>query len=96
MLIYLSALETDNERREFMVLYSEYHEVMLRVAKKYFPSDQMMLEDAVQNAWMKVIKNFQGYLMSRVRKEVPTALLLLETNAFPFYEKRKTTFPLMI
>lgn len=56
----------------------------------------MMLEDAVQNAWMKVIKNFQGYLMSRVRKEVPTALLLLETNAFPFYEKRKTTYPLMI
>ena len=38
-----------------MVLYSEYHEVMLRVAKKYFPSDQMTLEDAVQNAWMKVI-----------------------------------------
>lgn len=53
----------------------------------------MMLEDAVQNAWMKVIKIFKGYLMSRVRKEVPTALLLLETNAFPFYEKRKTTYP---
>lgn len=47
MLIYLSALETDDEKREFMLLYNAYHEVMLRVAKKYFPSDQMALEDAV-------------------------------------------------
>lgn len=96
MLIYLSALETDNERREFMVLYSEYHEVMLRVAKKYFPSDQMMLEDAVQNAWMKVIKNFQRILDVPCKKRGAYCVIILETNAFPFYEKRKTTYPLMI
>ena len=57
MLIYLSVLETDHEKHEFMALYAEYHAVMLRVAKKYFPTDQMAREDAVQNACVIIVKN---------------------------------------
>lgn len=37
MLIYLSVLETDHEKHEFMALYAEYHAVMLRVAKNTSP-----------------------------------------------------------
>lgn len=74
LLIYLSVLETDHEKHEFMALYAEYHAVMLRVAKKYFPVDQMAREDAVQNAWIKIVKNFQKSWRSNARKEVPIAL----------------------
>ena len=74
MLIYLSVLETDHEKHEFMALYAEYHAVMLRVAKKYFPTDQMAREDAVQNAWMKIVKVFKKFLQSNARKEAPIAL----------------------
>ncbi len=50
MLIYLSLLETDAEKEAFLALYSQYHQAMLRLARRYFPTDQMSLEDAVQNA----------------------------------------------
>lgn len=89
MLIYLSALETDNERREFMVLYSEYHDVMLRVAKKYFPSDQMMLEDAVQNAWMKVIKNFQRILDVPCKKRGAYCVIIVRNECISLLRKAK-------
>ena len=58
MLIYLSLLETDAEKEAFLALYSQYHQAMLRLARRYFPTDQMSLEDAVQNAWVKIIQNF--------------------------------------
>lgn len=58
MLIYLSLLETDAEKEAFLALYSQYHQAMLRLARRYFPTDQMSLEDAVQNAWVKIIRNF--------------------------------------
>lgn len=96
MLIYLSALETDNERREFMVLYSEYHEVMLRVDKKYFPSDQMMLEDAVQNAWMKVIKNFQRILDVPCKKRGAYCVIIVRNECISLLRKAKNDLSLMI
>lgn len=41
-----------------MVRYNTHYEVMLRIAKKYFPTNQMALEAAVQNAWIKIVKHF--------------------------------------
>lgn len=89
MLIYLCALETDNEKREFLLLYSEYHEVMLRVAKKYFPTDQMALEDAVQNAWLKVIKNFQRILDVPCKKRGAYCVIIVKNECISLLRKGK-------
>jgi RNA polymerase sigma-70 factor (ECF subfamily) len=51
-------LESDEEKHLFKELYERYGNAMLRVAQRYFPSDLTAAEDAVQNAWLKVIKNF--------------------------------------
>lgn len=37
MLIFLSMLESDEERRLFTDLYNQYGNMMLHVAKRYFP-----------------------------------------------------------
>lgn len=55
MLIFLSMLESDEERRLFTDLYNQYGNMMLHVAKRYFPKDMYAAEDVVQNAWIRVV-----------------------------------------
>ena len=54
MLIFLSMLESDEERRLFTDLYNQYGNMMLHVAKRYFPKDMYAAEDVVQNAWIRL------------------------------------------
>lgn len=89
MLIYLSVLETDREKHEFMALYSEYHAVMLRVAKKYFPVDQMAREDAVQNAWMKIVKNFQKISAIECKKRGAYCVIIVKNECISILRKNK-------
>lgn len=56
--MYLAMLESDRNRQEFLELYDLYSTPMLLVAKKIFGQDQSSAEDAVQNAWIRVIENF--------------------------------------
>ena len=85
MLIFLSMLESDEERRLFTDLYNQYGNMMLHVAKHYFPKDMYAAEDVVQNAWIRVVDHFQkiqavpskkrgAYLVVIVRNEAITAL----------------------
>ena len=48
-------LESDEERRLFTDLYNQYGNMMLHVAKRYFPKDMYAAEDVVQNAWIRVV-----------------------------------------
>lgn len=89
MLIYLSVLETDHEKQAFMALYAEYHAVMLRVAKKYFPVDQMAREDAVQNAWIKIVKNFQKIMAIECKKRGPYCVIIVKNECISILRKNK-------
>ena len=89
MLIYLSVLETDHEKHEFMALYAEYHAVMLRVAKKYFPVDQMAREDAVQNAWIKIVKNFQKIMAIECKKRGSYCVIIVKNECISILRKNK-------
>lgn len=89
LLIYLSLIETDAEKHEFMALYSEYHELLLRVAKKYFPSDQMSLEDAVQNAWVQIIKNLPKILTIPCNKRGAYCVIIVKNECISLIRKRK-------
>lgn len=85
MLIFLSMLESDNDRELFAALYNQYGSAMLRVAKRYFPDDGYTAEDVVQNAWVRVVNNFHrisslpsnkygAYLVVIVKNEAITIL----------------------
>lgn len=94
LLIYLSVLEIDHEKHEFMALYAEYHAVMLRVAKKYFPTDQMAREDAVQNAWMKIVKNFQKTSAIECKKRGAYCVIIVKNECISILRKNKAEISL--
>lgn len=59
MFIMVSMIESDEDRRVFTKVYNRYNQTALFVAYKYFPHDSQAAEDAVQNAWVQVIKHFE-------------------------------------
>ena len=58
MLIYLLTLiDNEGDRQTFTAIYQEYHVQMEKVALRIL-SEHNDVEDAVQNAWIQVIKHF--------------------------------------
>ena len=57
MLIYLSLLDTAEERNKFEQLYNRYRYTMLYTANSIL-QDQGLAEDAVHGAFIRIAKNF--------------------------------------
>lgn len=55
--LYLQLLETEEEKRDFRILYENYRKLMHWVAKEILQDDGLA-EDAVQEAFLRIIKNF--------------------------------------
>lgn len=60
LVFFLAALENDEDRQQFTVLYDQYHSRMeekaLRILKEQYDA-----EDAVQNAFLQIIKHFEKF-----------------------------------
>ena len=55
---FLAILESDADRQMFVTIYEQHHSQMERVAIKIL-KNQSDAEDAVQNAFMQVIRHFE-------------------------------------
>ena len=93
MLIFLSMLETDDERREFLELYNRYGTAMLRVAQRYFPNDSHTVEDAVQNAWLKAVENFSKILSVDCKKRGAYLVIIVKNESISMLRKRHPEQP---
>lgn len=82
--LYLAALESDGDKKQFRELYRRYHRVMERTALAVL-HDPHDAEEAVQEAFLRVIENFSkideipckdlgGWLVIIVRNEAITIL----------------------
>ena len=60
MLLYLSMLETPEERDLFEEIYTEYMQLMYKVAFRILRNESDS-EDAVHQAFLSVIENFNKY-----------------------------------
>lgn len=83
MLIFLSMLESDEERRLFTDLYNQYGNMMLHVAKRYFPKDMYAAEDVVQNAWIRVVDHFQKIQAVPSKKRGAYLVVIVRNEANP-------------
>lgn len=93
MLIFLTMLETDAERQLFMELYNQYGNAMLRVAQRYFLGEPTMAEDAVQNAWLRVVEKFSR-LQDIPRKKRGAYLVVIAKNeSISLLRKRHQELP---
>lgn len=89
MLIYLFMLESDEEKHLFKELYERYGNAMLRVAQRYFPSDLTAAEDAVQNAWLKVIKNFSKIQEDSSNKRGAYLVTIVKNESISLLRKQR-------
>lgn len=94
MLIFLSMLESEGERQEFLELYNLYSNSMLLVAKKIFAQDYSSAEDAVQTAWMKVVENFSKIQAIPCNKRGAYLVIIVRNEAISMIRKKKNELPL--
>lgn len=56
--VLLAVLESDTDRQKFIEIYEQYHVQMERTALRIL-KEQSDAEDAVQNAFMQIIRHFE-------------------------------------
>ena len=90
---FLAVLETEAERQQFAALYEQYHEKMNQVAL-YILREQHDAEDAVQNAFLQIIRHFEK-IFSISCEELPFWIISIVRNeALMILRKRSKTVPL--
>ena len=72
MMLYLQMLETPEEKVQFEEIYLKYRSAMFRAAEGILHNDQDA-EDAVHNAFLRIIKRFSRFQKIPV-KDLETVL----------------------
>lgn len=88
--IYLTLIDTDEEKQKFIVFYEQYRKLMFYIAKEILKEDQLS-EDAVQEAFLRIAKNFHkiGAVTSHETKAF--AVIVTRNVAIDVYNKEKKT-----
>lgn len=91
--IFLATLESDEDRRTFSALYERCHEKMEQVAIGIL-KDQHDAEDAVQNAFLQIIRHFEK--ISKIScEELPFwCISIVKNEALLLLRKRRNMLPL--
>ena len=75
-------------------LYCRYDPLLFRVAARYFPADPQEREDAVQNAWLKVLRHLEQ-ARELPEDKVPLWLVCIAKNeAISLLRRRQAHLPL--
>lgn len=93
--IYLSALETAEEKAKFEDLYIKYKQRMYAIAYKILHNVEDS-ENAVHNAFLKIADNFEEIKNFPVRKQKDILLLLLETLLSIFTGRTKMILSILL
>lgn len=86
--IYLTLIDTDAEKQKFIIFYEQYRKLMFYIAKEIL-KDNHLAEDAVQEAFLRIAKNFHktGTVTSHETKAF--AVIITRNVAIDIYNKEK-------
>lgn len=88
LIIYLSALDTDEEKDYFEELYLKYRQKMYGIAYS-IPHNEQDSEDAVHQAFLKMADNFSK-ILKIPRQELPAYIVIIIRNtSINIYNKNK-------
>lgn len=90
---YLAALESGGDRKIFAEIYQRYHVKMERTAMNIL-RDQSEAEDAVQNAFMQVIRHFEKIYQIPCEDRLFWLISIVKNEALMILRKRKRTVQL--
>lgn len=89
--IYISMLDTQEDRDKFEELYYRYKDLMYYVAFGIL-KDTHLSEDAVQAAFIKIINNLNKLDMDNCHKTKAFVVIVVENVAKSMYSKRKKQY----
>lgn len=93
LVFFLAMLESDEDRHQFAVLYERYHSRMEETALRIL-EEQHDAEDAVQNAFLQVIKHFEKISFIPC-EELPFWLIsIVKNEALMLQRKKRNIVPL--
>mgnify|MGYP002084514187 FL=1 len=64
LMIYLSMLDTEEDKDIFIVLHGEYSQMMYKKAY-YILKDSALAEDVVQESFIRILKNFDKVIKKK-------------------------------
>jgi RNA polymerase sigma-70 factor (ECF subfamily) len=93
--IYLSIIDAEQDKNKFEILYTTYRKLMFYVANRII-KDQYLAEDAVHQAFIKIIENLDKIEDVHCHKTKSYTVIIVRNNAINMYNRRKrnTTIPL--
>ena len=93
LMLYLQILEEPEEKIQFEEIYVKYRDAMFRVAEGILHNDQDA-EDAVHNAFLRIIKRFSRFQKTPVEDLAPLMAVIARNEAISLQRKKKDSAPL--
>ena len=90
MTFLLAALESDEDHALFTEIYEQNHDRMEQTALRIL-KDPHDAEDAVQNAFLQVIRNFDALLEIPCKKRIFWCISIVTNEALAILRKKKKT-----
>lgn len=91
--IYLSMLETEEDKDIFIVLHDEYSQMMYKKAY-YILRDSTLAEDAVQESFIRILKNFDKVIKKKCPQTQSYFVNIVRSVSIDIYRKRKKQYSL--
>lgn len=91
--VYLAAIKAPDDKDKFQRIYDTYRDLMLRVAYRLL-ENQQDAEDAVQQAFLSIVKNMYKLEIPPHPKTKSYVLLTTESRAIDILRKRPQDLPL--
>lgn len=88
MIIYISMIESGEDKRKFEELYTSYKQTMFYVANKIL-RDEHLSEDVVHQAFIRILNNLDRIEIVDSNKSKAFVTVIVENIAIDFYRKRK-------
>lgn len=88
LMIYLSMLDTEEDKDIFMQLHDEYSQVMYKKAYAIL-KDSSLAEDAVQESFIRILKNFDKVIKKKCPQTRKYFVNIVRSVSIDVYRKRK-------
>ena len=91
--LYLAMIDTHEEKNKFEELYKEYKSTMYNFAMAIL-KDRYLAEDAVHNAFFKVIKNLDKINKVKCNETRNFLVILVRNSSIDIYNQNKKIVPI--
>lgn len=88
MILYISMIESEEDKNKFEKIYNTYKQTMFYIANKIL-NDTYMSEDVVHQSFIRIMNNLDKIGEVDSKRTKAFVLVIVENIAIDFYRKRK-------